>query len=59
MYEASNTSEAVQPNTAIGEVIEQLHDHRIRADEPARLAFCPSGAAEILSVHGALRIDAD
>lgn len=41
-----------KPTTPIGEALEQLSDHRFRADEEARLVFCPSlQAGKAVRIH--------
>ena len=43
MKQQTNTTKKDRTQTtAIGEALEQLSDHRYRADAEARLVFCPS-----------------
>lgn len=57
MTQQSNTTPKKdrRPTTPIGEALEQLSDHRFRADEESRLVFCPSletgKAVRIHAVH--------
>lgn len=38
----THTTQAIRPTTKLGEALEHLRDHRVRADEESRLIFCPS-----------------
>ena len=51
----TNPKKDRRPTTPIGEALEQLGDHRDRADEESRLVFCASletgKAVRIHAVH--------
>jgi len=59
MTKHSTTTTQLASTTPLGQVLDQIHDHRIGADEPARLVFCPSTQPVIDAKREILAIDAD
>ena len=60
MTKDSHTQDPTRPMTVLGAAIEQIHDHRVRADEPEpRLVFCPTPAPAIVDKNAMYAIDAD
>lgn len=54
-----HTQQSAKPLTTLGAVIEQIHDHRVRADEPEpRLVFC-SQPVKVIDKNAMFAIDAD
>lgn len=54
-----HTQDPTRPTTPLGAAIEQIHDHRVRADEPEpRLVFC-SQPVKVIDKNAMFAIDAD